>query len=87
LIVSGQKFLTVFRKCNFKLLFSTFSEALYDDTTFPHRQEAALLLSKVYYYLGEHAESLKFALGAGSQFNFHERSDFVESIFSKLIGQ
>ena len=45
---------------------------------------AALLASKVYYYLGEYDEALSFALGAGSAFENDTRGpgseEYVETI-------
>jgi len=46
------------------------SEALYESPDLPieARNSAALLASKVYYYLEEYDEALTFALGAGNAF-------------------
>ena len=46
------------------------SESLYESTELPKptREAAALLASKVYYYLGEYDEALSFALNAGTAF-------------------
>jgi 26S proteasome regulatory subunit N2 len=48
------------------------------------RDLAALLASKVYYYLGEYDEALSFALGAGSAFQAETREytsgEYVETI-------
>ena len=46
------------------------SESLYESAELPKeaRDFAALLASKVYYFLGEYDESLSFALGAGKAF-------------------
>lgn len=60
-------------------------EALYDDSSFPDRQMAGLIASKVYYNLGEYESAVKFALAAGDRFNIEERSQYVESIVSKSI--
>ncbi|KAF9229179.1 26S proteasome regulatory complex non-ATPase subcomplex Rpn2/Psmd1 subunit [Gyrodon lividus] len=53
------------------------------------RDLAALLASKVYYYLGEYDEALSFALGAGSAFQVesreHTSGEYVETIVSKAI--
>ena len=38
------------------------------------RNAAALLASKVYYFLGEYDEALSFALGAGSAFQDETRA-------------
>ena len=50
-------------------------EALYEDEAFPQRRLAALVASKVYYYLGEYADALVFALGAETLFNVDEGSE------------
>ncbi|KAI8924392.1 armadillo-type protein [Entophlyctis helioformis] len=60
-------------------------EILYEDTTFKHRELAALVASKVYYHLGEFEESLSFALGAGKLFDPYVKSEYVETIVSKCI--
>lgn len=46
------------------------SESLYESSDLPleARHSAALLASKVYYYLEEYDEALSFALGAGTAF-------------------
>lgn len=59
------------------------SEALYEDEMFPHRELAALLASKVFYHLGELADSLTYALGAGPLFDVNEDSEFVQTILCK----
>lgn len=56
------------------------SEILYEDETFPHRQLAALVASKVYYHLGEYDDALTFALGAGKLFDTTLKNDYVETI-------
>jgi 26S proteasome regulatory subunit N2 len=61
-------------------------EALYENDELPKdtRDVAALLASKVYYYLGEYDESLSFALGAGGAFEVEARTygaeEYVETI-------
>ncbi|KWU45030.1 26S proteasome regulatory complex, non-ATPase subcomplex, Rpn2/Psmd1 subunit, partial [Rhodotorula sp. JG-1b] len=70
-------------------------EALSEDTAFESRQLAALVASKVYYHLGNLAEALSFALGAGKLFDV-ERSannnksspseaEYVDTIISQAI--
>ena len=48
---------------------------------------AALLASKVYYYLGEYEEALSFALGAGNAFEAESRApgtaEYVETVVCK----
>ena len=63
-----------------------YSESLYESDKFPKqaRDLAALLASKVYYYLGEYDEALSFALGAGNAFEAEARenssSEYVETV-------
>ncbi|KAI1793844.1 26S proteasome regulatory complex non-ATPase subcomplex Rpn2/Psmd1 subunit [Ganoderma leucocontextum] len=66
-------------------------ESLYESDDLPQEahDSAALLASKVYYYLGEYDEALSFALGAGSAFENDPRGpgseEYVETIVSKAI--
>ncbi|KAG2150103.1 26S proteasome regulatory complex non-ATPase subcomplex Rpn2 Psmd1 subunit [Suillus cothurnatus] len=66
-------------------------ESLYesDDLPKPARHNAALLASKVYYFLGEYDEALSFALGAGSAFQAEARAhgagEYVETVISNAI--
>ncbi|XP_030533925.1 26S proteasome non-ATPase regulatory subunit 1 homolog A [Rhodamnia argentea] len=64
-------------------------ESLYEDEEFDQhqRQLAALLVSKVFYYLGELNDSLSYALGAGSLFDVSEDSDYVHTLLSKAIDE
>jgi len=62
------------------------SEALYesDELPKPARDAAALVASKVYYFLGEYDEALSFALGSGNAFQAEARvqgsEEYVETI-------
>lgn len=62
------------------------SETLYESNDLPKlaRDAAALLASKVYYFLGEYEEALSFALGAGSAFQTEARTrgseEYIETI-------
>ena len=56
------------------------SESLYEDEDFDQRQLAALVVSKVFYYLGELNDSLSYALGAGPLFDFSEDSDYANTL-------
>lgn len=49
---------------------------MYESDNLPKgaRDSAALLASKVYYYLGEYDEALSFALGAGAAFEAESRA-------------
>ncbi|OKL56448.1 hypothetical protein UA08_08226 [Talaromyces atroroseus] len=60
-------------------------EALYEDETFPERELAALVASKVYYHLQEYNESMVFALGAGKLLNLDKGGEFEQTIISKCI--
>lgn len=62
-------------------------EELYEDESFPERCLAALVVSKVYYYLGEFDDALNFALGAESLFDVDARNEYVETVVSKAIDQ
>jgi hypothetical protein len=63
-----------------------FSETLYETDDFPKpaRDVAALVASKVYYFLGEYDEALSFALGSGNAFHIEARTpgseEYVETI-------
>ncbi|KIW07146.1 uncharacterized protein PV09_02016 [Verruconis gallopava] len=60
-------------------------EALYEDDSFPERELAALVASKVYYQLQEYDESMRFALGAGKLFNIDQPGEFENTIIMKCI--
>jgi 26S proteasome regulatory subunit N2 len=56
---------------------------LCEDESFPERQLASLLASKVYYHLQEYNESMVFALGAGDLFDLENGGEFEETIICK----
>ncbi|KRZ72340.1 26S proteasome non-ATPase regulatory subunit 1, partial [Trichinella papuae] len=58
-------------------------EELYEDEHFPRRKLAALLASKVYYYLGIYKEALKYALCAEELFDVKIHSEYSETIVDK----
>ncbi|KAI1122023.1 armadillo-type protein [Nemania abortiva] len=60
-------------------------EALYEDESFPERNLAALVLSKVYFHLQAYDESMFFALAAGDLFKLENPGEFEETIISKCI--
>ncbi|KAA8527935.1 hypothetical protein F0562_035196 [Nyssa sinensis] len=62
-------------------------ESFYEDGEFDQRQLAALLVSKVFYYLGELNDSLSYALGAGPLFDVSEDSDYVHTLLAKAIDE
>ncbi|KAJ8566059.1 hypothetical protein K7X08_030536 [Anisodus acutangulus] len=62
-------------------------ESLYEDEEFDQRQLAALVASKVFYHLGEHNDSLSYALGAGPLFDVNEDSDYVHTVLAKALDE
>lgn len=69
---------------------------MYEDESLPAdiRNAAALLASKVYYFLSEYEEALSFALGAGSAFENETRApgseEYVETVicaYTTLFGK
>lgn len=90
----GQKYQNTLPPCTYFFLLSLpsphnhdlYSETLYESDQLPKsaRDVAALLASKVYYYLGEYDEALSFALGAGSAFEAEARDynsgEYVETV-------
>ncbi|KAK9725768.1 hypothetical protein RND81_05G167900 [Saponaria officinalis] len=62
-------------------------ESLYEDEEFSERKLAALVVSKVFYYLGELNDSLSYALGAGPLFDVSEDSDYVRTLLDKAIDE
>ncbi|XP_042036573.1 26S proteasome non-ATPase regulatory subunit 1 homolog A-like isoform X1 [Salvia splendens] len=60
-------------------------ESLYEDEEYGQKELAALLLSKVYFYLDELNDSLSYALGAGPLFDVSEDSDYIRALLAKAI--
>ncbi|KAK5171715.1 proteasome regulatory particle base subunit [Saxophila tyrrhenica] len=60
-------------------------EALYEDSSFSHRELAALVVSKVYYQLQEYNLSMEFALNAGKHFNIDQGGEYEQTILTKCI--
>lgn len=61
-------------------------EELYEDSSFPERQLAALVASKVYYHLGALDEALSFALGAGDLFDIENMQDqYVDTLIGAFV--
>lgn len=60
-------------------------EDLYEDESFEKRSLAALIISKVYYNLGDFEASVKYSLAAGDEFNVEEQSQYIETIVSQCI--
>lgn len=64
-------------------------ESLYESAELPKeaRDFAALLASKVYYFLGEYDESLSFALGAGKAFEEQTYKRGMEEYVETIVCQ
>mmetsp|Transcript_32576 Transcript_32576/g.103783 ORF Transcript_32576/g.103783 Transcript_32576/m.103783 type:complete len:1598 (-) Transcript_32576:13-4806(-) len=62
-------------------------ESLYEDESFPEREIAALLASKVFYHLGELQDALTYALGAGNMFDVSGTSEYVETLVAKCVDE
>lgn len=62
-------------------------ESLYEDETFPQRELAAYLASKVYYHLEEYDDALHYALESKDYFNISCRDQYVDCLSSKCIDQ
>ncbi|XP_050216572.1 26S proteasome non-ATPase regulatory subunit 1 homolog A-like [Mercurialis annua] len=64
-------------------------ESMYEDEQFDQdqRQLAALVVSKVFCYLGDLDDSLSYALGAGRLFDVTEDSDYVHTLRAKAINE
>ncbi|KAG0498309.1 hypothetical protein HPP92_002606 [Vanilla planifolia] len=62
-------------------------ESLYEDEEFEQRHLAALVVSKVFYYLGELNDSLSYALGAGPLFDVSEDSDYAHTLLAKALDE
>ncbi|KAI5301586.1 proteasome regulatory particle base subunit [Ascosphaera pollenicola] len=60
-------------------------EALCEDESFPQRELASLVASKVYYHLQEYNEAMVFALGAGKLLNLGNGGEFEQTIISKCV--
>ncbi|KAL1524590.1 hypothetical protein AB1Y20_019480 [Prymnesium parvum] len=62
-------------------------ESLHEDEEFPQRKLAALVASKVYYFLGELGDALTFALGASDLFDVDAGSEYTETLLTKAIDE
>jgi hypothetical protein len=56
---------------------------LYEDEEFDQRQLAALVASKVFFYLGELNDALSYALGAGALFDVADDSDYAQTLLGE----
>lgn len=64
-------------------IFVTNREAIYEDESFPQKDLAALVASKIYYHLQAYDESMIFALGAGKLFDINHEGEFEDTIIGK----
>ncbi|KQJ95640.1 26S proteasome non-ATPase regulatory subunit 1 homolog A [Brachypodium distachyon] len=62
-------------------------ESLYEDEEFDQRHLAALVVSKVFYYLSELNDSLSYALGAGPLFDVSEDSDYTNTLLARALDE
>lgn len=60
-------------------------EDLYEDSLFEKRTLAALVMSKVYYNLGDFEALVKYGLRAEADFDIEEKSQYIETIVSQCI--
>jgi 26S proteasome regulatory subunit N2 len=63
-----------------------FIETLYEDPSFPNRPLVAFLLAKLYFYLNDYDEALKYALRSESEFDItNSRDEFTVILVNKCI--
>ena len=62
-------------------------EALYEDKSFPDRELAALVASKVFFHLEEYNEAIRLALGAGSKFSLADKSEYTSTMTTKIVDE
>ena len=60
-------------------------ETLYEDTGFSDRKLAALVASKVHFYLSSYDLAMTYALGAEELFDITEKSSYVQKIIDTCI--
>ena len=60
-------------------------EVLHEDKSFPQRELAALVASKVYRHLGSFEDSLSYVLGAGNSFDVMNNSEYVQTTIAKCM--
>lgn len=90
----GLKYLILLKRCKesnstYHLtclnIFSCHREILHEDKSFPQRELAALVVSKVYHHLGSFEDSLTYALGAGNLFDVMSNSEYVQTTIAKCM--
>lgn len=62
-------------------------ESLYEDRTFPSRELAALVASKVFFHLEAYPDAIRLALCAGSKFQLTSQSDFTTTLMTKIVDE
>ncbi|KAI3384373.1 hypothetical protein SNEBB_010769 [Seison nebaliae] len=62
-------------------------ENLHGDRSFPNRQLASLVVSKLHFQLGFYDDALNFALGAGELFFHYEGTQYYSTIIFNCIDQ
>ncbi len=60
-------------------------EMLYEDANFKDRKLAALVASKVHFYLSSYDLALTYALGAEDLFDITEKSEYVQKVIATCI--
>jgi len=62
-------------------------EELYENPSFPQRNLAALVASKVFYHLGAQKDAMEFALGAGALFTdqLYSKSDYIDTLTAQCV--
>lgn len=60
-------------------------ESLYEDPQFSDRRLAALVASKVHFYLSSYDLAMTYALGAEDLFDITEKSSYVQKIIDTCI--
>nr|CCA25242.1 predicted protein putative [Albugo laibachii Nc14] len=62
-------------------------ESLSEDEDFPDRDLAAFVASKCFFHLEEYEDALRLALGAGSYFDLHVKSQYTDTIIATCIDE
>ncbi|EGG23821.1 26S proteasome regulatory subunit S1 [Cavenderia fasciculata] len=60
---------------------------LSDKKSFAQHELASLVVSKVYYHLGDFNNSMQYALSSGGLFNVLSKSEYVETLLYKFIDE
>jgi 26S proteasome regulatory subunit N2 len=62
-------------------------EELSEDPSFPARELAASVASKVFFHLEEYNDALRLALGAGEHFDVGAKTEYVSTLVSRCIDE